>query len=181
MSLIRRTSPFGDMLSLRQAMDRLFEDPFGRPRSFWFGDSPSLPLDIHATPEALVVEAALPGVKPEQVEITITGDLLTISGATEASRDEEREGYAYREIRRGDVTRTVTLPRDLRTDQAVASFEDGILRLSIPRAEQARPHRIELSPTHEHQALTDATAHPAVETATEPASPEPQREPVGAR
>ena len=177
MSLIRRTSPFGDMLSLRQAMDRLFEDPFGRPRSFWFGDSPTLPLDIHATPEALVVEAALPGVKPDQVEITITGDLLTIRGASEAAVDEEHEGYAYREIRRGDVTRTVTLPRDLRTDQAVASFEDGILRLSIPRAEQARPRRIELSPTHEHPAVTESSAHPA----TEPAGPEPQREPVGAR
>ncbi len=182
MSLIRRTSPFGDMLSLRQAMDHLLEDSFVRPRSFWFGDSSVLPLDIHSTPDALVVEAALPGVKPEQVEITITGDLLTISGASEAAHEGERDGYAYREIRRGDFSRTVTLPRDLQIDRAVASFEHGLLRLSIPRAEQARPHRIAITPTHEAPALeapTPSSAPVDIKPAAE-TTPDPDRELVAA-
>ncbi|MGZ6345153.1 MAG: Hsp20/alpha crystallin family protein, partial [Candidatus Limnocylindrales bacterium] len=90
MSLVRRTSPFGDMLSLRQAMDRLFEDSFVRPRSFLtWGEGNALPLDIQATPDALVVEAALPGVKPEDVEISVLGDTLTISAASDSERRTE--------------------------------------------------------------------------------------------
>ena len=181
MSLIRRTSPFGDMLSLRQAMDHLFEDSVVRPRSFWFGDSTALPLDIHSTPDALVVEAALPGVKPEQVEITVAGDQLTISGASDATQEDERDGYTYREIRRGEFSRTVTLPGDLQTDRATASFEHGLLRLSIPRAEQTRPHRIAITPTHEAPAdVKPADVKPAVGPAVEVAAADPDREPVAA-
>ena len=150
MSLVRRTSPFGDMLSLRQAMDRLFEESFVRPRSFFsWGEGSALPLDIQATPEALVVEAALPGVKPEQVEITIEGNTLTISGRNEVEQKTEEAGYLYQEIRRGSFSRTVSLPSDLKTDEAVASFEDGMLRLSIPKAEEAKPRRITIAPTSE--------------------------------
>ncbi|HXR26491.1 MAG TPA: Hsp20/alpha crystallin family protein [Candidatus Baltobacteraceae bacterium] len=185
MSLIRRTSPFGDMLSLRQAMDHLFEDSFVRPRSFWFGDSVVLPLDVHSTPDALVVVAALPGVKPEQVEITITGDLLTISGTSDATQDGERDGYTYREIRRGDFSRSVTLPRELQTDRATASFEHGLLRLSIPRAEATRPHRIAITPTHEEPAAdapAASSAAPDVKPVADPtAAPDPDRELVAAR
>jgi HSP20 family protein len=178
MSLIRRTSPFGDMLSLRQAMDHLFEDSFVRPRSFWLGDSSVLPLDIHSTPEALVVEAALPGVKPEQVEITVAGDVLTISGASDATQDGERDGYTYREIRRGEFSRSVTLPRDLETDRATASFEHGLLRLSIPRAEQTRPHRIAITPTREAPAVEAPVGDDRAVEAT--AAAEPDRELVAA-
>ncbi len=148
MSLVRRTSAFGDMLSLRQAMDRLFEESFVRPRSFFgWSEGNALPLDIHATPDALVVEAALPGVKPEDVEITIEGDTLTISGSNEAEKRTEEGGYLYQEIRHGSFSRTVSLPADLKTDQAVASFEHGLLRLSIPKAEAAKPRRISITPT----------------------------------
>ncbi|MGZ3631875.1 MAG: Hsp20/alpha crystallin family protein [Candidatus Limnocylindrales bacterium] len=148
MSLVRRTSPFGDMLSLRQAMDRLFEDSFVRPRGFLtWGEGNALPLDIQATPDALVVEAALPGVKPEDVAITIEGDTLTISGSNESERKTDEGGYLYQEIRHGSFSRTVTLPADLKADQAIASFEHGLLRLSIPKAEAAKPRRITISPT----------------------------------
>ncbi|MFI5261645.1 MAG: Hsp20/alpha crystallin family protein [Candidatus Limnocylindrales bacterium] len=172
MSLIRRSSPFGDVLSLRQAMDHLFEESFVRARSLMsFGDT-LLPLDIHTTPDALVVEAALPGVKPEQVEITLSDDTLTISGSNEVKQESDRAGqpggYLYQEIRRGSFSRTVTLPSDLQTDRAAASFEHGLLRLSIPRAEKTKPRRIAISPTSE--ASTDGSAAPA-----------PTAEPVAAR
>ena len=76
MTLIRRNSPFGELLSLRQAMDRLFEDSFVRPA---LGDSSNLlPLDVYSTDDAIVVEAALPGVRPEDVDIQVLGDTLTI-------------------------------------------------------------------------------------------------------
>ena len=149
MSLIRRTSPFSDLVSLRQAMDRLMEDAFVRPRGWQAGEAAeqALPLDIRVTPNELVVTAALPGVKPENVEINVTGDTLTINGRTEEEERREEEGYLYREIRRGTFTRSVTLPADVNTDNANARFENGLLTLTIPKAEQAKPRQIRISPT----------------------------------
>src|SRR5512145_957785 len=83
MTLVRRPSPFGELVSLRQAMDRLFEDSFVRPvwtnRGWAFGESAGLPLDVTRDANALHVEAALPGVKPEDVEITVENGTLTIA------------------------------------------------------------------------------------------------------
>lgn len=147
MSIVRRTSPFGELLSLRQAMDRLFEDSYVRPRE-WSDDGSltrALPLDIHATDDSLVVEAALPGIKPDDVDITITGDTLSITG--KAAREERREegGYLYQELQRGTFSRTVSLPADLDTEAAQANFENGLLTLTIPKAEQAKPRQIKVS------------------------------------
>jgi HSP20 family protein len=162
MSMVRWTSPFGELLSLRQAMDRLFEESYVRPRSWGTSDGNGLPLDVYATPDAIVVEAALPGVKPDDVDITITGDTLTISGSSAEQRERTDEGVLYREIRRGTFSRTVTLPSDVKSDGATASFENGILRLSIPKAENAKPRQIKISPT------SDAPATRAVEGGAAP-------------
>src|SRR4051812_31464615 len=84
MTLMRRNNPFGELLSLRQAMDRLFEDSWVRPSS-WLGagdGEQAMAIDVRTTEDALVVEAALPGVKPEDVDISILGETLTISGRT---------------------------------------------------------------------------------------------------
>lgn len=147
MSIVRRTSPFGELLTLRQAMDKLFEESFVRPRSWQESSGPNmgLALDIRSTADSLVVEAALPGVKPDDVEITITGDTLTISGSNGSERQEEEAGYLYQEIRRGTFSRTVTLPGDVQPDKATASFENGMLRLTIPKAEAAKPRQIRIS------------------------------------
>lgn len=148
MSLVRRTSPWGDMLSLRQAMDRLFEDSFVRPRSFLLESIEGhwLPLDVHETTDEMVVEAALPGVGPDDVEITVSGDTLTISGRTAQETKTEEKDYLFHEIRRGSFSRTVALPGNLRADRATANFENGILRISVPKAEEAKPRRIRITP-----------------------------------
>jgi len=81
MTLIRPSSaPFRDLLSLRQAMDRLFEESFVNPRTWTWGEHQLVALDVYATDEDLVVEANLPGVKPEEVDITVEGNTLTIAG-----------------------------------------------------------------------------------------------------
>jgi HSP20 family protein len=143
----RPTSPFGELLSLRQAMDRLFEDSFVRPRGWSAAESTGgMPLDIYTTKDALVIKAALPGVKPENVDITIEGNTLTISGKYEDERKEEGEsGYLYQELSKGSCSRTVTLPADLDGDKAAAAFEHGVLRLTIPRSEAAKPRQIKIS------------------------------------
>ena len=113
--------------------------------------------------DALVVEAALPGVKPEDVEITVTGDTLTISGCSSAESEREERGYLLREIRRGRFSRTVTLPADLRTEAATAGFENGLLRLSIPKAEAAKPRQIRITPTTESGASAETETSEAID------------------
>lgn len=152
MTIIRRPSPFGELMSLRQAMDRLFEDSYVRPtRSLLNGLTEMLPLDIRHGRDELLVEAALPGVKPEDVEITVEQSTLTIHAKTSDERRESEEGgeYVLQEIRRGDMVRSVTLPSGLEPDKAEATFEDGILKLRIPRADEVKPRQIRINPTHD--------------------------------
>ena len=143
MTIIRRTSPLGDMLSLRSAMDRLFDDTFFRPMARGTGEVAfAMPLDIYTTADTLVVEAALPGVKPEDVDVSVLGDTLTLTATSGSDETKELPGYHVREVRRGRFSRTVTLPSGLRTDAATATFENGILTLAFPKAEQIKPRQI---------------------------------------
>ena len=150
MTLVRRPPPFGELVSLRQAMDRLFEDSFVRPtwngRAWAFGEGAGLALDVSRDANALHVEAALPGVKPEDVDITVENGTVTISGKTAEERRAEEGSYVLQEIRRGSFSRSVSLPTGLEPDKATATFENGILRLEIPKAEQVKPRQIKISP-----------------------------------
>ena len=150
MALIRRGG-FGDLLSLRQAMDRLFEESFVNPRTWQFGEGQLVPVDVYATTDEVVVEAILPGVKPEEVDITMEGNTLTIAGDTSAMIP-NREGLLLQEIRRGRFIRTLTLRAGLEPDKATATFEDGILTLRIPKAEQVKPRQIKISTSDGHGA-----------------------------
>jgi HSP20 family protein len=144
MAIIRRAGAFGDLLSLRQAMDQLFEESFVKPGTWQFGEGQLVPVDVYATAEEIVVEAILPGVKPEEVDITVEGNVLTIVGDT-SSTVPAREGILLQEIRRGRFVRTLNLPEGLEPDKAVATFEDGVLTLRIPKAEQVKPRQIKIS------------------------------------
>ena len=144
MAIIRRAGAFGDLLSLRQAMDQLFEESFVKPGTWQFGEGQLVPVDVYATTEEIVVEAILPGVKPEEVDITVEGNVLTIVGDTSATVP-AREGILLQEIRRGRFVRTLNLPEGLEPDKAVATFEDGVLTLRIPKAEQVKPRQIKIS------------------------------------
>jgi HSP20 family protein len=143
-TIIRRAGPFGDLLSLRQAMDQLFEESFVKPGTWQFGEGQMVPVDVRATNDEVVVEAILPGVKPEEVEITMEGNTLTIAGDT-TSMIPAREGLLLQEIRRGRFVRALSLPEGLEPDKAVATFEDGVLTLRIPKAEQIKPRQIRIT------------------------------------
>jgi HSP20 family protein len=143
-TLIRR-SGFGDLLSLRQAMDRLFEESFVNPRSWGWGEQLSVALDVYAAEADLVVLANLPGVRPEEVDITVEGNTLTIAGETRSARKEDEGSSLIQEIRRGAFSRTLTLPAGLEADKATATFEDGVLTLTIPKAEQVKPRQIKIA------------------------------------
>ena len=156
MTIVRRPSPFGELVSLRQAMDRLFEDSFVRSRPWGLsGDMGTpLPLDITTTSDALIVDAALPGIAPEDVEITVEDGTLTIQAETRPERKEEDGQTLINEIRRGSVSRAVALPSGLEADKASATFEHGVLHLRIPKAEAVKPRQIRISPTIDGQSKT---------------------------
>lgn len=153
MTIIRRPNPFGELLSLRQAMDRLFEDSYVRSPSVGGGEH-ALAVDAYSTDDALVVEAALPGVRPEDVDVSVLGDTLTISATSSDERSGDENGYAYREIRRGSFSRTLSLPAGLNADGATADFENGLLRLTIPKAEESKPRQIRIGTSSDASAQT---------------------------
>lgn len=149
MTIVRRASPLGELVSLRQAMDRLFEDSFVRPRGWVTSafEGYGIPLDVTSGPDAVTVEASLPGYKPEDVEITIENGTLNIQAHSESETREGEGESLVTEIRRGSVSRMVTLPAGLEPDKATASYEHGILKLRIPKAEAVKPRQIRITPT----------------------------------
>jgi HSP20 family protein len=159
MTIVRRPSPFGELMSLRSAMDRLFEDSFVRhPFGSGFDQLTPLPLDVTSTADALIVEASMPGIKPEDVEITVENGTLSIRGEQRQQRTEGEGENLVQEIRRSSVSRTVTLPSGLEPDKATAAFEHGILTLQIPKAEEVKPRQIRITPTS-GAASSDETPH----------------------
>ena len=147
MTIVRRPSPIRDLVSMRTAMDRFFDDDF-RPFQWLSGSSmgPALPLDVTTDADSVTIEAALPGIKPEDVDITVENGTVTISGRTAEERTADEGSYVLQEIRRGSFSRTVALPNGLEPDKAKATFENGILRLELPKAEQLKPRQIKISP-----------------------------------
>jgi HSP20 family protein len=146
MANITRFDPFGEMVTLRQAMDRLFEDSFVSPLTWrtYDGEAATPAIDVHQTDDAIVVTAALPGLKAEDVDITITGQTLSIRGEFKADEEVKRDQYIYRERRYGSFHRQLQLPTRVQGDHADASFEDGVLTLSIPKAEEVKPRQIQV-------------------------------------
>jgi HSP20 family protein len=146
MANITRFDPFSEMMTLRQAMDRLFEDSFVNPLSMrtYSGEATGPALDVHETGDDIVVTAALPGLKAEDVDITITGQTLSIRGEFKADEKVERDQYLYRERRYGSFNRQLQLPIRVQGEAATATFEDGLLKLTIPKAEEVKPRQIQV-------------------------------------
>ena len=143
MAKIVRWQPFPDMLALREAMDRAFEDRFFRPPmpfGPWAEDT--LAVDMYETDENVVIKATVPGVNAEEIEVSVTGDTLTIKAESKEEEEIKSENYLRRERRMGSVCRSVTLPGGLESDQALADYSDGILTLTFPKAEEVKPKSI---------------------------------------
>lgn len=133
--------------SLRDAVGRLFEESFVNPRaieSLVFGRS--FPLDITETETEYAVEASLPGVKPEDVQVTALGDTLTIRAVRKpAEMTEKTKMYVRRERYEGEVQRIVTLPTPIEAERVTAAYENGVLTVKIPKTEAAKPKQIRVT------------------------------------
>ena len=146
---ITRWDPWGEAVSLRQAMDSLLQESVVRPRSGGGGSSAvTLALDIEERGDDFVITTPIPGMKPENVEISVLGDTLRIRAERRDERREEGDGkrWLLREQHFGAFERTVTLPSAVKADQADAEFTDGMLTITLPKAEETRERRIMIRP-----------------------------------
>jgi HSP20 family protein len=138
MTNLIRWEPERELMTLREAMDRLFDDAFTRPLSLT--ESPrGLALDIYQTDDEVVVKAALFGMKADDVQINITGDVLSIKGEMKEKNETKEKNYHIREQRWGSFERSVMLPTSVVFDKAKAEFEDGILTITLPKVEEVKP------------------------------------------
>ncbi len=141
MDPFRRLDPFHQMVSLREAMDRLFEESFLHPgslKSVAPAEASDIPLDIYEEGNNLVVRASLPGVKSEEVNIEVRGNLLSISGETKQEEERKEKAYHRRERTYCRFERSVILPTSVEPELAEAVLEDGVLTLTLPRAADAQ-------------------------------------------
>ena len=144
MANVSRWDPFQEMLSLREAMNQLLEDSFvrGGGASAAGGFVPA--MDLSETADGFTVEAAVPGLKPEDLNITLENNVLTISGTMRESGQGNDRNVHRTERRFGSFQRSLTLPNTVKADEITASLEHGVLTLSIPKAEAVKPRQISI-------------------------------------
>ena len=141
MTSLIRWQPAREMMSLRDAMDRLFDDAFTRPLSI--RDGWSVPaIDMYQTDNEVVVQASLPGIKADQVQINVTGEMLTLKGEVKYEEEKQEKAWHIREQRFGSFERSIALPTYVVADKSKADFENGILTITLPKAEEVKPKTI---------------------------------------
>ncbi len=135
---IIRWDPFREMTQLQNRFDRLFEAVGGRQESW-------LPaVDVFDTKDAVVLKAELAGMDPAEIEIEVEDNVLTIKGERKFEEKVDEERYYRVERRFGSFQRSLALPQGVKADQIDAAYDDGILTVTVPKAEQERPKRIEV-------------------------------------
>jgi len=147
MANLTRFDPFADMLSLREAMNQLLEESFVSPARGTSGGSVNMPLNVSETADAFVVEAVVPGVKAENLDITLQDNVLTLTAETRQEQQNSGKQANFHRVERryGRVSRTVGLPTLVQADAVQATLENGVLRLEIPKAEAVKPRKISVA------------------------------------
>jgi HSP20 family protein len=143
MTMITRWEPFREMRRLHDMLDRAVDDAWLRDGSESVLEGPAA-IDVYETDNDVVVKAVMPGVKADEINISVDRDVLTLRGETKAENEEKDEdrNYHFREIRYARYARSLRLPTLVDSDKAKAEFEDGILTLTLPKAEAVKPKSI---------------------------------------
>ena len=152
-----RSPLFNEFMTVRNSIDQLTDDMFGNDsfRTLWSragsgggAVAQPMPLDVYATDEHVVIVASVPGMSPDDLDLSIQQNTVTLSGTLRSVIDTEDAKHAtwyLHELGSGTYRRSVTLPFPVDADAADASFEHGILRVTLPKAEVAKPKKIAIS------------------------------------
>jgi HSP20 family protein len=146
MMAIVRWDPFRDLISIQDRMNRLFEQTLARTREEeGIAASTWMPaVDIYETPDQVVMKAELPGLTREDIEINVRDNTLSLRGQRKFEKDVKEENYLRIERAYGSFQRSFTLPVTIQQDKIKAVFRDGVLELTLPKAEEARPKQIKI-------------------------------------
>ncbi len=143
MRALVRWDPFREMSAMRRVMGRVFDETW--TPTIWHERTRPIPVDLYETEDAVVARAALPGVDPEDVEISVNDDLLTIKGETKHKEKEEREHFLRRELSYGAFGRSLPLPASVDAEKATAEYEGGVLTITLPTVLGSRTKTINIS------------------------------------
>ncbi|HEX6110051.1 MAG TPA: Hsp20/alpha crystallin family protein [Ktedonobacteraceae bacterium] len=156
MANIVRYDPFREMLSLREAANRLFERSFVFPT--WSITNATLaPMDVRENEQGYEVKVQLPGVKPEDIELTVRQNILTLKGQHSSTKEEKKENWVVKEIRSGSFGRSIMFDKPIDADKIDTSYENGVLTISVPYSEAGKPKKISVK-KEEPKELTEAGA-----------------------
>ena len=145
MANIIRWDPFREMVSLREAMDQMMESAVVRPRFGWLREIDwDLALDVAEDDEQFEVKASIPGVNPDDIEVTYESNVLTIKGESKEENEVKERNYHMRERRYGSFSRSVSLPTSVDPDKIEATYDKGVLTLHLPKVEEAKPRKIKV-------------------------------------
>lgn len=134
-----------EAMTLRDAIDRLFEESFVRPWAYFGrGGEQGMALDVYDESDHVTVEAAIPGVKPEDVDVRVEGNVLTIRAETKQSKDVSEDRYTYKECYRGVMQRSISISAEVDAEKAEAKLDNGVLKLTLPKVERERTRHIEV-------------------------------------
>jgi HSP20 family protein len=144
MADITRWDPFAEMAALRDTVEHMFEDP----RAWRIGTLANagnlFPVDVLDTSDEVIVKASLPGVAPEDIDISVTGEVLTLKGESKEEHEEKAKNWYRRERRHGSFVRQIQLPTEVNSEKAEAVFENGVLKLTLAKAETVKPKTIKV-------------------------------------
>jgi HSP20 family protein len=143
MASVIRWAPVRELDGMCNAVDRLYDEGFPGPltRALW--DIPSAPgMDLYQTDDAVVVKMGLPGIEPEDIQVSVNDGVLTIRGEVKEEKEDKAKTYHLRERRYGAFSRSVNLPSSVDVEKSDAQFENGVLTLTLPKAEEAKPKTI---------------------------------------
>ena len=142
MTQLTRWQPFREMRRMHNMLDRLMDQSFLGSAYDSNGYATLIPVDVYQTEDEVSIKATVPGLKAEDIQISITEDTLSISGEIESEHEEESREYFVRERRVGSFSRSMSLPVNVDADKATADFEDGILTITLPKVEAEKPKMI---------------------------------------
>ena len=155
--MLTRWDPFRELINMRRVMDRMIEDSLADDRevtSEW-----GLPLDVVEDENEYLIKASLPGIKPEELEITYNKGMLTIRGEIKDESKISKGEYHLRERRYGTFSRTISLPSEVKADDIQADYHDGILTLKMPKTEEVKPKRIAIQSGKSDNKMLEGKTH----------------------
>ena len=158
MITLMRYDPFREALRVRDALEQLFAQSFVRPN--WDTNGTGVSMDVFETEQGYQVKVLLPGVKPEDIELSVQQNTLTIKGQFQSSvKPDQQVNWVVQEIGVGSFERSITFPKPIDADKIDTSFEQGVLSISVPVSEASRPKKISITRGQPEQMTVEAGKH----------------------